>query len=100
MKLDRQSPEALAAKPHPGPKPRLSDEPVKRLEGLLREGAKAQGWHNDFWSAQRVAEMIRRHFGVAYHVEHVRKIIRQRLPWSRQQPQKRAKRRNAATIAH
>jgi transposase len=100
VKLDRDAAEKLAAEPHTGPKPRLPDEQVKELEGLLLEGAKAQGWHNDLWSAHRVAEMIRRHFGVEYHVEHARKIIRRRLNWSSQKPQKKAKQHNDEKVAH
>ena len=98
--MAEHSPEALVARPHPGPKPRLSDEQVRELEGLLLQGAKAHGWHNDVWSADRGAEVVRRHFGVAYHVEHVRKIIRRRLDWSSQKPQKRAKQRDDEAIAH
>ena len=100
VKLDRDAAEELAAKPHAGPKPRLSDEQVKELEGLLLEGAKAHGWHNDLWSAHRVAEVIHRRFGVEYHVEHARKVIRRRLNWSSQKPQKKAKQHNAEKIAH
>ena len=100
VKLGRDAAEKLAARPHTGPKPRLTDEQAKELEGLLLEGAKAHGWHNDLWSAHRVAEMIRRHFGVQYHTEHVRKIIRGRLRWSSQKPQKRAKQRNNEKIDH
>jgi transposase len=100
VKLDRDAAEKLAAKPHTGPKPRLTDEQAKGVEGLLREGAKAHGWHNDLGSAHRVAEMIRRHFGVEYHAEHVRKVIRRRLNWSGQKPQKKAKQRNAEKIDH
>jgi transposase len=98
--LAEQSPESLSAMPHPGPKPRLSDEQLGELEALLLQGAKAHGWHNDVWSADRVAEVIRRHFGVAYHVEHVRKIIRRRLNWSSQKPQRKAKQRDDEAIAH
>src|SRR3954449_9001234 len=43
LKLDRNCPERLAAKPHPGPAPRLSDAQLKELEALLLEGAKAPG---------------------------------------------------------
>src|SRR3954464_15797893 len=100
VKLDRDAAEELAAKPHPGPKPRLTDEQAKELEGLLSEGAKAHGWHNDLWSAHRVAQVIRRRFGVEYHAEHARKVIRRRLNWSSQKPQKEAKQRNAEKIAH
>jgi transposase len=70
------------------------------LEGLLLKGAKAHGWHNDLWSAHRVAQMIHRHFGVEYHTEHVRKIIRRRLRWSSQRPQKKARQRNGEKVAH
>jgi transposase len=94
------SPEALDATPHPGPRPRLSDEQIRELEGLLLQGARAHGWPNDLWSAHRVTEVIRRRFGVEYHVEHVRKIIRRRLNWSSQVPQLKARQRNDEEIAH
>jgi transposase len=100
VKHDRDAAEKLAAKPHTGPKPRLTDEQAKELEGLLLEGARAQGWHNDLWSAHRVTEVIRRHFGVEYHVEHARKVIRRRLNGSSQKLQKEAERRNAEKIDH
>jgi transposase len=100
VKLDRDAAEKLAARPHAGPKPRLSAEQIEELEGVLLEGAKAHGWHNDLWSAHRVAEVIRRRFGVGYHVEHARKVIRRRLNWSSQKPQKKAKQRNAEKVAH
>ena len=93
------SPEGLAAKPHP-PKLRLTAERLPELEGLLLQGATAHGWPNALWSAQRVAEMIRRHFGVEYHAEHVRKIIRHRLHWSSQKPQPKAKQRDDEKIDH
>jgi transposase len=84
----KESPEALAAKPHLGPKPRLTDEQIKQLEGLLLEGAMAHGWHNGLWTASRVGKLIKDHFGVHYHPEHVRKILRRRLNWSSQKPQR------------
>jgi transposase len=100
LKADRDDAQKLAARPHAGPKARLTGGQIKELEAALLEGAKAQGWPNDLWSAHRVAEVIRRRFGVGYHTEHVRKIIRRRLNWSSQRPQKKAKQRNAEKIAH
>ncbi|MDG3007308.1 helix-turn-helix domain-containing protein [Paludisphaera mucosa] len=47
LKAARTASEAVAARPHPGPTPRLSDERVKELEGLLLQRAGAHGWHND-----------------------------------------------------
>jgi transposase len=100
VKLDRVDARKLAAQPHAGPKSRLTGEQIQELEAALLEGAKAHGWHNELWSAHRVAEVIRRRFGVGYHAEHVRKILRGRLRWSSQRPQKKAKQRNAEKIAH
>jgi transposase len=100
LKADREDARSRAARPHAGPKPRLSDDQIQELEALLSKGAKAHGWPNALWSAQRVAEMIRRHFGVGYHTEHARKVIRRRLNWSSQKPQKKAKQRNDEKVAH
>ena len=100
-KLDRDAArEKLAARPHTGPEPTLTDQQIMELEAALLEEAKAHGWHNDLWSAHRVAEVIRRHFGVEYHTEHARKVIRRRLGWSSRKPQKKAKQRNEDKIAH
>jgi transposase len=84
----------LGAKPHKGPTPRLNDEQLARLEALLLEGADKHGWPNNLWTADRVAYLIDRHFGVAYHAEHVRKILKQRLDWTSQKPQLRAREQN------
>jgi transposase len=71
--------QGLAAKPHPGSPPRLSDAQLAQLDVLLRQGAKAHGWPDSLWSVKRVAEVIRRYFDVAYHPEHVRKLLKRRL---------------------
>jgi len=84
----------LGAKPHPGPTPRLGDEQLAQLEQLLQQGAKHHGWPNQLWTAGRVAALIRRHFGLKYHPEHVRKILKRRLGWTSQKPQRRAKEQN------
>ena len=65
----------LAAKPQVGSAPGLTDADLARLEGLLAKGAKAHGWPNQLWTAARVARLIERTFRVAYHPEHVRKIL-------------------------
>jgi transposase len=84
----------LDAKPHPGPTPRLSDEQLAHLEQLLLQGAKQHGWPNQLWTADRVTVIIDRHFGLKYHPEHVRKILKQRLNWTSQKPQLQAKEQN------
>jgi transposase len=100
VKLAREDLGKLAAKPHPGRTPRLEAADHERLEGLLLQGAKAHGWRTELWTAARVADLIERHFGVAFHPEHVRKVLKRKLNWTSQKPQRRAKERDEAAIDH
>jgi|SRR5262245_156305 len=92
-RLARQ-PNGLAARPVPGPTPQLTDDQLRQLELLLLQGAKAHGWHNELWTASRVTRLIRDRFGVAYHPEHVRKVLKRRLNWTSQKPKRKARERN------
>jgi transposase len=87
-------PQGLTAKPVTGAKRRLTDPQLGELERLLRQGATAHGFPNELWTAARVAQLIRRYFGVKYHAEHVRKLLRRRLGWTSHKPQLRARQRN------
>jgi transposase len=78
--------------------PTLSDDQLHQLEGLLLQGACKHGWPNDLWTAARVAEVLRRYFGIHHHPEHVRKILKHRLGWTSQKPQTKAKERNEDEI--
>jgi transposase len=92
-RMTRQG-DTLAAKPVPGAKRRLTDAQLQQLERLLDKGAPAHGFPNELWTADRVAQVIQRHFGVTYHPEHVRKLLRRRLGWTSHKPQRRARQRN------
>jgi transposase len=92
-KMARQA-DGLSAKPASGAKRRLSDAQLAELEQLLLKGAPAHGFPNELWTAARVALLIRRHFGVKYHPEHVRWLLRRRLNWTSHKPQRRARQRN------
>ena len=96
-RLARQ-PHGLDAKPAPGPTPALSDYHLHKLKYFLRQGATKHGWPNNLWTADRVATLIRRRFGITYHPEHVRKLLKQRLGWTSQKPQTRARERNDQEI--
>jgi transposase len=100
LKPEREAPDQLAARPHPGRPPGLDADQLGPLEKLLLQGAKAHGWRTELWTAARVAEVIRRHFGISYHPEHVRKIVKLRLRWTSQEPQKEARERDEVAIEH
>jgi transposase len=90
--------DALAARPHPHRPPRLTDTELRRLEDLLCQGAQAHGWPNALWTTARVAELIRRHFNIGFHHDHVGRFLRERLGWSPQKPRRRARERDEAAI--
>jgi transposase len=98
VRLSRQ-PGGLDAHPQSGPAPGLTDADLLRLEALLAEGAKAHGWHNQLWTAARVARLIERHFYIQYHPEHVRKILKRRLGWTSQKPRRKARERDDKEVA-
>src|SRR4051794_39513260 len=94
-----RKPGGLDAKPQPAPASGLTDADLRKLEGLLAKGAKAHGWHNELWTAARVARLIDREFGIEYHPEHVRKILKRRLGWTSQKPRRKARERDDKEVA-
>lgn len=88
----------LRAKPTPGRPPRLSPRQKQKLVNLLLQGPLAAGYPTDLWTLRRVADVIDRHFGVAYHPCHVWKLLTG-LGWSCQKPERRALERDEAAIA-
>jgi transposase len=95
--VEKHGLEGLAAKAHPGKPPRLSLKQRQKLVGLLKQGPLKAGYETNLWTCPRVAELIRRHFGVSYHPAHVWKVLRS-LGWSAQKPQRRARERDEAAI--
>ncbi len=89
--------EALKAKPHPGPKPRLNAKQKQRLMKILLAGPRKAGYRTDLWTCPRVAEVIAKKFHVQYHPAHVWKILRS-LGLTCQKPEQRARERNEAAI--
>jgi transposase len=90
--------EALKAKPHPGPKPRLNAAQKRQLVKLLVAGPVKAGYHNDLWTCSRVAAVIAKKFRVSYHVCHVWKVLRN-LGWTSQKPEQQARESDDAAIA-
>jgi transposase len=98
IQMSRDGGDRLAAKPHPGRPREMTPEQERQLVPLLQQGAKVHGWPDDLWTAARVTAVIQHQFGVCYHVEHVRHILKDRLGWTSQRPELRARERNEAEI--
>jgi transposase len=90
---------ALRTQPRPGGPAKLTAEQRAQIPALLSQGAEAYGFRGDVWTANRVAVVIWRAFGVRYHRDHVSRLLRQ-ASWSRQQPVTRASQRDEAAIQH
>ena len=67
---------ALAAKPHPGAKPKLTLKQRQQLFAVIERGALAAGFSTELWTCPRVAEVVRKKFGVSYHPDHLGRILR------------------------
>jgi len=89
--------EALRAKPHPGPTPRLNDRQLKQLEKRLVRGPRKHGYPSELWTLKRVAEVIEKHFGVTYDPSGVWHLLN-RMGWSCQKPERRARERDEDAI--
>jgi len=87
----------LRSKPHPGGPYKLRPERRGKLPKLLLAGPEAHGFPTSLWTLERVAEVIKREFGVTYHPAHVWKILTG-LGWSCQKPDRRARERDEAAI--
>ena len=95
---ERKGDDGLAAKRHPGPKPKLSAYRRRLLGKRLLKGARGNGFSTDLWTCPRIAEVIERRYGVRYHVDHIPKLMAS-LGWSCQKPEKRAIERDEERIA-
>lgn len=88
---------ALRVRCSPGRPLKLDQAKRKRLVALLLRGPLAQGYRTNLWTTARIAEVIRREFGVQYHRDHVGRLMH-RLQWSAQKPERRALERNEKAI--
>jgi transposase len=81
-----------------GPDPKLSAAQLAKVEEALLAGAMANGFDTDLWTLERVAVVITQLTGVRYHPGHVWVILRRRLGWSLQRPERRASERDEEAI--
>lgn len=80
-----------------GRKPRLEASDWRRLDKVLRGGARRQGFPTEIWTLPRIATVIERTTGIEYHPGHVWKLLRN-LGWSLQRPTRQAKERDEKAI--
>jgi transposase len=92
--------DGLRAAVRAGRPPKLSVEQLHAVEAVLSTGAAANGYVTDLWTLARVAQVIERVTGTAYHPRHVWRILREQLGWTWQRPARRAVERDEAAITN
>lgn len=88
----------LSAQPHPGRWPKLWSKQRRKLVTLLKQGPHQHGYPTELWTLRRVAEIIRKQFGVRYDPSGVWHVLRS-MGWSCQKPEPRARERDEDAIA-
>src|SRR5215469_525601 len=89
---------ALASKGPGGGPCKLSPAQVRELEAVLEAGPAAWGWDEDqCWTLARIAEIVRRRFGVAYTLAGL-DLLLHRAGWSVQVPARQAAERDEEQI--
>ena len=76
---------------------KLTEKQIKKLEKALDQGAYAFGYAGNYWTLDRIAQVIWQLFKVRYHPSGVWHIM-DRMGWSSQRPQRRAFQRNEEAI--
>src|SRR4029450_4647962 len=89
----RQGRAGLRAQPASGRPPKLSTAQRRRLARLVVAGPEAAGYRTSLWTCRRIVDLIRAHFDVVYHPDHVGRLLRA-CGFSPQRPQPRAKERD------
>jgi transposase len=90
--------DALRSRGPTGPNPKLSTAQLAKVEQALLQGAQANGFDTDLWTLERVAVVITQLTGIRHHPGHVWSILRHRLGWTLQRPERRASERDEEAI--
>lgn len=89
----RQGRAGLRARPASGRPSKLTAAQRRQLARLVVAGPEAAGYPTSLWTCRRLVDLIRQHFKVVYHPDHVGRLLRA-CGFSPQRPQPRAKERD------
>ena len=91
---------ALRSRGPTGRPPKIGDDQLEAIEQALLEGALAHGFATDVWTLDRIAMVIQGLTGVGLSNPSVWRLLRWRLGWTVQRPQRQAKERDEEAIQH
>jgi transposase len=88
----RQGRAGLRARAASGRPPKLTAAQRRQLTRVVMAGPEAAGYSTSLWTCRRIVDLIRDHFKVVDHPDHVGRLLRA-CGFSPQRPQPRAKER-------
>jgi transposase len=89
---------ALRSRGPTGRRPKVADEQLDAIDQALRKGALAHGFPTDLWTLDRIAVVIHGLTGVGLSNPSVWRLLRGRLGWTAQRPERQAKERDEQAI--
>jgi transposase len=91
---------ALRSRGPTGRRPKVADDQLDAIQRALLQGALAHGFATDVWTLDRIAVVIQGLTGVALSNPSVWRLLRGRLGWTVQRPERQAKERDEQAIQH
>jgi transposase len=91
--------EALVKGPYPVRKPKLTEAQLEELDRIIGQGPESVRRDTGVWITPLAADLVKKLFGVRYHPDHMRRILR-RLRFSVQLPTKVLSRADPEEQAH
>jgi transposase len=88
----------LKPKKAPGQRSRLTTVQRRGLVQRLLKGAVSQGFSTDLWTCPRIKQLIRREYGVTYHVDYIPCVMKS-LGFTVQKPERQAQERDNEAVA-
>ena len=89
---------ALRTRGPTGRRPKVADAQLEAIQQALLQGALAHGFPTDVWTLERIAVVIQGLTGVALSNPSVWRLLRDRLGWTVQRPERQAKERDEQAI--
>lgn len=93
----RRGQAGLQVKKAPGRQPRLTAHQRRGLVQRLLKGAVSQGFFTDLWTCPRIQQLIRRQYGVRYHVDYIPCVMKT-LGFTVQKPERQAQERDEQAV--
>jgi transposase len=93
----RKGDRGLRAKPHPGRPPKLTAAQARQVLTWFRKRPRSFGFSTELWTAKRVAQVIRRKWGVAFNPRYLNAWLTDR-GITPQKPQRKAREADPVAI--